>query len=340
MRKAVVLNDTTLDNHHGCTLVMRVMAENLRKVGLEIIDRGFVGQDWQKNERLKKSISNADIVIVNGEGTIHHNRLAGLSLLKVAKFCKESRVSCVLINSTYQDNDISYKKYLEHFSLITVRESYSKNELDKIGIESSVVADLSFYTEVEGKSRTSQIGVTDSVIRGTTEALYLMANTNSRYVYCPIIFEDPTLAKTFACLKGMKNLISKKLLLDPALLLKLITSYLQQRRYFEQDDYQYIENISRFRMLVSARYHALCFATICLTPFVALASNSHKIEGMLHDIGVDNKRILSVESLTPESVEENSIFTSQELSNIKTYCFQAKKNIEEMFEKIAILSEV
>ena len=65
------------------------------------------------------------------------------------------------------------------------------------------------------------------------------------------------------------------------------------------NDYNiYIQKLSDLSFLITARYHSLCIAIKTITPFLALKSNSFKIEGILEDIGIGQNRIIGVNQIS------------------------------------------
>ena len=126
----------------------------------------------------------------------------------------------------------------------------------------------------------------------------------------------------------MKKIIIK--LLD---LVDCRLPYELKRIVFYKKSYNdYIEEISNCRLIVAARYHSLCFALKTNTPFVAIRSNSHKIEGTLKDAGVCSSRVKN--AVDDFDAKLNYTFTKEELNNIDLYCSTAFDKIESMFTSI------
>jgi len=80
-------------------------------------------------------LKNVDLVVINGEGSIHHGRFQ--ELINLA-----SEYPCALINCVYQDNPPNDN--LKYFKYISVRESYSAQELQRVGIMAEVIPDVLF----------------------------------------------------------------------------------------------------------------------------------------------------------------------------------------------------
>ena len=118
--KVVVYNDTTRAfgrTHFGCQLVMESLYDLLK--GFDVI--GSVSLDDARANRIdKRLLSQADLIIANGEGSYHHNNRPDF-----ARLSKEYPVA--LINTVYQDNEDD----LSHFKYICARESKSKDEIQK-----------------------------------------------------------------------------------------------------------------------------------------------------------------------------------------------------------------
>ena len=106
MKQAVILNDTSFESHHGCEVVVENIKRLLFKNGIETISTNSVGVDWEQNKVFIRKLCESDIVVVNGEGTIHHSQPRALELSSITRYVKRHlNIPVVLINSTIQDND-------------------------------------------------------------------------------------------------------------------------------------------------------------------------------------------------------------------------------------------
>lgn len=314
MKKAVIVNDTSFEAHHGCELVVNNIRNLLLKNDIEVINTNPVWKNWEENNKFLKDLKNSDLVLVNGEGTIHHSQIRAKQLVKIAKYSKQLNKKVVLINSTIQDNDNDIIENLKYFDLIFVRESLSKKELEKYGIKSEVVADMTFYNQFNKSFKRDKIGVTDSVFVDVTQKLFnLYLSDIEKYEYLPIL-TYPKFDNSF------KDFLRK------------IKFYYfnQNKRFFKfyTNNYdEYITKIAQKEFLITARYHSLCFAIKTKTPFVAIKSNSFKIEGLLQDLELNDK-ITDIENI-------NIIrFSKEEIKKMDNYIKNAKIKIENMFKQI------
>lgn len=152
--KIAVLNDTfkgsatTGGGHFGCEMVMDVIYTKLAQHGHQVIQR--IGSD----ETSFKLDPQVDLVFVNGEGSLHHNRRR--ELIEVAK-----EAPSILVNTVWEENS---PEGLEHFKYISVRESKSQHAM---GQKVDIVPDFIFASDLLNKYRgvkaTKDTGVTDNV---------------------------------------------------------------------------------------------------------------------------------------------------------------------------------
>ena len=267
--KVAILNDTykghrtTGGAHFGCQLVMEAIDEQCERVGLEVVQR--VGSDTHKF-KIKPEV---DLVIVNGEGSIHHG--ARRELIDVAK-----EVPSVLINAVWQEND---PYGVEHFKYIAVREARSREALYlSAGVEANIVPDMLFashrllHSDLGFRSMATGICSTDSVL-AQNEPGTLSAINSAQYV---------------------------------------------------------INELQKYRGVVCGRFHAVAACAVLGIPFSAYSSNTHKIEGMMEDMGAGHLCFKTKEEAlanAPDSFDSNIVF----------YSSLARDSIHKMFNTIAEL---
>ncbi len=132
--KAAIVNDTTKP-HFGCQLVMQTFREQLDRVGIELI--GTVPNTTKTFDDIP-FLDRADLVIVNGEGTIHHKK--GRHLVELA-----ARYPAVLINCVYQEAPL--RPEMKKFKYVAARESLSAAALREHGVPAEVVPDVIFSSK-------------------------------------------------------------------------------------------------------------------------------------------------------------------------------------------------
>jgi len=164
--KVALINDTSIySKHFGCQLVGQTFREQFKRVGLDLqvsLPKEFNYSDY------KKVLSEVDLVVVNGEGSIHHN--ANFHLLELAE-----KHPSVLVNCVYEGNDSN--PYLSAFKYISARESLSAQEVQRQGTECAVVPDVifasSFLNSYRPAVKAKGTVVTDSYYKQYTKRFFM-----------------------------------------------------------------------------------------------------------------------------------------------------------------------
>ena len=122
---AVLMNDTRGHAHFGCQRVMRVIESNLESRGITVIARSLVRNDWEADRAFLDAASKCDVIVINGEGTLHHGASHGEKLLRIAAHPVRAGKPVALINAIYQENPEHWRRYLDGIDLISPRDSWS-----------------------------------------------------------------------------------------------------------------------------------------------------------------------------------------------------------------------
>lgn len=213
--------------HCGSAAVAKVILQQLSASGVVVKD------------------DNYDVLVVNGEGSMHHDSTAHTRKMEALTHAIETGRKGVLINSVWQDNSDRYDGILAKLEQIVVRESLSQAELSqKHGIASKVIPDLSFQCPWKNRAPLfapkGKVLITDFY----AESLGNFAILNGgKWVKMP--FFD-----------------LKKLSWDQA-----------------------VSTLKQNELLVTGRHHAVYAACRARTPFVAMKGNTHKIEGIVASAG-------------------------------------------------------
>lgn len=186
----MLLNDTSFENHHGCNIVIKNIKMNLKLQNIDLIYSVPIGKRWKNDSNFLKLLIDVDAIIINGEGTIHDDSEYAYSLLEIVNFTNKP---CFLINTTYQNNTKSFSDLVSKFKKVYVRESLSKFELEKFGIESTIVPDMTLYymdsNLIKSKQNTHTY-ITDSHDIKLSEKLFYFAdnnNNNNNINFLPLI---------------------------------------------------------------------------------------------------------------------------------------------------------
>jgi len=257
MKTAILINDTSKERHLGCDAVIKNIFHLCKINQIEVIAT-FTRPDVKgRSSKVISAINSCDIVIVNGEGSLHdsYGRNFFLPLLNMIPKGKKA----VLINSVW--HNMGEVKDLDKFSLISVRERNSFDELitmyprhDKVYI----VPDVIFYTEVPDKLN---IGHGDSVKGNITSKL------NGHNNYFPLDYRRK--------FKTKYNEIALK----------------------NDDIKSYLKWLKTLDLYITGRFHGVCLSALAGTPFLAFASNAKKIEGILRNMRCEELLIKSLDEI-------------------------------------------
>lgn len=300
-RKAFVFNDTRPDQHFGCDCVMENLMTLLDASG--IIPSYFydVGKDWKKDKSVPIRVAECDIIIVNGEGSIHHSNRRARSLSRVGKLAKSMGKPVVLLNATLFENDTKVYKNLSFFDSIYVRDSYSSKEAGMHGLKTSYAPDFTFYSDFgDAKERLARedlkVLVGDSVIGKTAEGLDLFAQKH-RFSRINILHKDE----------------------EPSFIS------------------EHVDKMSEADLLVTGRFHTVCFCLNAGIPFIATESNTNKISSLLDDCFNDRKRIVTVDKLDSIDISEFASFSEQEVLAIKAFKKRSRQCYEDICNRLKFL---
>lgn len=328
IKKVVLLNDTSYENHHGCNIVISNIEKNLIKRDIEILYKNPIGVDWEKNKEFLNFLKISDAVIINAEGTIHDNSEYALSLLKIVEYTNKA---CFIINMTYQNNDEEFAQLVSKFKKVFVRESYSYTELKKHNIDSTIVADMTFYKSNHkylNKRNNTNIIVTDSHDIKKSEKLFIFSK-EFKFDFIPLLSPQKKFHDFKAFTKKIKYYSFK-------LIKGLNLKYKYKRFSLIKDEDKFLNELFNCKLLISARFHAICLSLHYNTPFIALNSNTFKIEALLKDMGLNKERIVSIDDLNNNIflMEKYKTLSSIEKKNVEDYIAEANIKIEKMFDEI------
>lgn len=330
MAGAVLMNDTSGRGHFGCDRVMANLTAGLEREGLTILGRSPVRDDWEKNRPFLAALARADIVVINGEGTLHHGRPAGARLLRVAghPLCRGKPV--VLVNTIWEANPPDWIAPLRDFALVAARDSASAARLRASGIAARWLPDLSLaggFAEGPAQPRRG-IVVGDSVRHDARRALARLAQGLER---------GPEAVRVVPTRTPRARLAQAALLRGA--LYRLYFGVLSRRipRFdLARDGEAYLAILRGAALHVTGRFHGACLSLLTRTPVLCLASNTSKIETLLADAGLDRDRLIGAGPLDPGQALRP--YTPAEAAALESYVAQAVRESRALFAEIAALA--
>ena len=130
-----LLLNNTRQYHNGCVIVVDYL-----------IDRWSVNEYRYTKDLLDDiDFSKFDRVVLNGEGSLHHNTRTARRLLFALRNAQYAGCETHLVNSVWQEMPNKFDDVLQNCKTVQVREVYSQNEMStKHGRNPTVAPDCSY----------------------------------------------------------------------------------------------------------------------------------------------------------------------------------------------------
>ena len=252
----LVLNDThrlSSGFHIGTTAVMATISRQMAGRGLHNL--GSINGPKDFETFLQRGLW-PDVVVLNGEGTMHHDGHRARELLALAQRFSERGSKCVLINSVWEENGPDMAAALACFKRVFVRDHPSHVEISKARPDAEICPDLSIdsFLRMERYPHhlpTHDLGIIDSVLDDVAAKLWKHASRGEH----PFLFMGPRNYPVFSRAAGAGAAAH---LPWPAT----------------------IERLTDCRRVVSGRFHG-AIASLCLgLPTLITASNTLKNQAL------------------------------------------------------------
>lgn len=331
-----ILNDTRVDRHHGCERVMGAIEALVARHGMQVTGSCPAHADWRQEPRFLQALESARLVIVNGEGTLHHDRPAARRLLEIGAHARAAGVPAVLVNAGWEANGPALLAMLRDFALVSLRDSASAEAVRAGGQSCRVVPDLSLYGPAPqaGAPARERVVFTDSVDRFKAVDLERCRREVGGDTLS-IIFPPPGAA---GYLRFLRQGFAARDALTPAQLLRIVRlRHRLCRNSFTRTE-PFLSALGRYRLLVSGRFHACTLALITGTPFVSVPSNTGKIGTLVADAGLAPWRAST--TLDAHSIAQASAagWSPQEREAIASHVAAARSGAEQLFRDIRALA--
>ncbi len=334
--RVVLLNDTSRHNHHGCRRVVTTIHRCLADRGLAIIDTAPAGSQWSEDERFLRSMERADLILINGEGTLHHAAGLGTRLLEVVAHPARGNRPVALINTIYQHNPSQWAEWLGQMSLIATRDRSSQAEIQGLGLQAEYAPDLSLHFGSPGwspRATDGPIGYGDSVFPDVKRALrqaYLHEARPSLYLPIHTGIRHPAIASDWSVRRRLHNIRFG---------LRARLRNLRDRGYCVSNEVEgFIGDLRRTSIYLTGRYHGICLALAAGVPFRAVASNSHKIEALLREAGVRPERLAGSAPELARTAPHEWRFSTEEAASLSAFLHEGRQRTETLFDRIAGLA--
>jgi hypothetical protein len=234
---------------------------------------------FQNDPILRRALEDCDEIVVNAEGTIHHNLPRAVSLLGLIAFAGRTGKPLLVINATVMAMDPNLlREAFRSVTFVHVRESDSQRYLQSVCPNLHIVQspDLAFgatpdkmETDRSFRSASSQGVLFTTGVFGTGKQFEVLANA---------------LGPNFEALAFLAVGDGGEAQELP----ELCNSYgIRYINCAELDWWEVLELLKGFELVVSGRHHINIFAMLANRPLIALPSNTWKIKATLADLGHD-----------------------------------------------------
>ncbi len=269
---------------------MQAIEALLDRHGMRAIAYWPAHADWRHSAEFALALGKARLVLINGEGTIHHNRPAGRRLLEIGAEAKARGIPAALINAGWEANDFSLAAKLDDFALVAARDSISASGMGIGRRNVRIVPDLSLCAPVLGAepARSGSIGFTDNVDRLKAVLLDRCRKACSGATVA-IVYGNRGPAGYLRFLRQGLGLRQDFRLPGQAMAILRLRHRLWH--YGTSDTLAFLDDLAGLDLLVSGRFHACTLALATNTPFVAQSSNTGKIANLIADVGLASWRL-------------------------------------------------
>ena len=253
-------------------------------------------EQWESTRRelanndqdLRAALEAADLVVLNGEGSIHHNSMRALALLALAKTATEAGKKVLLMNATLQQMMPQLlQEVLSRLEVVHVREMASKSFLEQLGIKSFVTADLAFLAlDDESSTKTRLLDAAAHVIvtggvsikkESLIQLFHAVESIGLRPVYLSIGDGGETELARGVCAERNVPMVDAG-----TLGVKEVIGFLRQ-----------------FPLAISGRHHINIFLMRAGVPFLPLPSNTWKVDETLKAVGYPIDPVRAYSDLLP-----------------------------------------
>ncbi|MDF1690899.1 MAG: polysaccharide pyruvyl transferase family protein [Zhongshania sp.] len=306
-KRAVLLNDTSDWYHWGCSGTSHAVhsalrernysvrgipiAQTCRLEGLPISAADFELDEVYTNFRTLNStlcdeLNAADVVVINGEGSLHGQNATSIGLLYLAHIAKtrHNKPVHIINHSCYPDEGVGNKEspisglyalVYQELDFIAIREGVSFRQVRELGVECEQSFDcLPLFIEASGIAQNNLSGDGPIVLAGSV--------VWQRSMGAEIVDFIKTLHERGHRVQLLVG-ASAYLAADDINFVQWIQGQAPgcTELYYTATEAEWLSVIANASVLVSGRFHHSIAAAFLGTPFVVCESNTPKIAGLL-----------------------------------------------------------
>jgi polysaccharide pyruvyl transferase len=304
---------------------------------MEIIDSAPACAPWDSAGTLLRNMRRADLILINGEGTLHHGAELGAGLLSVVDHPARGKTPVALINTIYQENPPEWARWLGKMSLVAARDHRSQREIERADVKAAFAPDLSLYGAAPASAKHRPcVAYGDSIYGDITKVLrktYKRKRREGRSNLFLPIRTSILHGSPHAPLSLHAWLHAQRYTWDAQF------SRLKDPNYrISSNAEDFMRDLQQASIYLTGRYHGICLSIASGVPFRAVASNSFKIEALLEDAGLQPARSSTDVADVLESVPEDWQFTPREQANLSAFLRDGRRSVDALFDRLGELA--
>lgn len=317
-KNILLVNDTSLICHHGCTLLMQSIYKFFNKKKFNIKNKIYLEENCLD---FLDNISDYDLILINGEGIIHGKKNSDMNKVNeilnfIKKIKSKHNLPIVIFNSTISSLKSYQIETLRLVDKIYVREKFSHIYLKNKKIKSTILPDLLSLLLIKNKKNDNHIVVTDSSIQKTTKKLFEYANFKN-YKFIPILYNN--------YLRFLRFFIFK-------FILKIKINFLVNFFLYLKNLYlkKILKVLAKSEFIITGRFHGVFICIALMKPFYTFQSDTYKIQGLMEMIGISH-RIIDIKKINRLKLSK---FNKSEIIKIKKFQKKSKKKFTQFFNDL------
>ena len=299
----LVLGDTRGLLHHGCELVLEGLLQLIQEAGATEVDV-VPGLQGKSN---RADVRHAKLLLLNGEGMLHHDRPVVEETLTLAEDRRRRGLRTKLVNFSWFHNCQSSTQRLVAFDGLAPRDGITAAALREAGHPLFPMTDVAAHQTlrmIRPSAHPFGIVVGDSTQPSVARALWKLAQ-HRRWSSAPVLMPP-----------GQRSGRKARKIARRIQVSQVVGSWVLSDRYRGHRDgdaktFDHLQKLGEAEGLVTGRFHQVCMALALGTPFLAVRSNTAKIEALCRDAGLDPthrmvepEEIPIVQSVPPFSAQE------------------------------------
>lgn len=269
----------------------------------------------RKQDEFLKKVGNYDFIVINAEGSIHHNSSRALALLAQISYFSEIKPVILLNCSIFNIDEKVLKKSLSKVEFIHSREGFTYKYLEQNDIDSVYAPDIaSLYINNLSYN----------------ENLIIKDNSKLCLISLGVLATPKNIGNVIECVKskgftpiylsmsdGNEDNVSRD-----------ICDNMDIKHYVASDVNleDSLNFLGQFDVIISGRHHLNIFSLRVNSKLICLPSNTLKVEGTLGFISKDRPIAYNMEGLASLLEKERYPFP---LTTVRTFSKQIQKTVLE-----------